>query len=103
EMTMIYLIAQAAAETPLPERLLVAVAGPLVSTIVGTGAIGWILFKVANKAQTRRAEDELRRELLAEVTQAAQGLYLSTQRFWRAQRDTELSDEAKHTVRSDLD
>jgi hypothetical protein len=100
---MVLLVAQAVIEASLSERLLVAVAGPLVSTIVGTGVIGWILFRVASNAQAHRAEGELRRELLAAVTQAAGGLYLATQRFWRARKDADLSDEAKLLARKDLD
>lgn len=100
---MFHSIAQAATEAPLAERLLVAVAGPLISTVIGTGLIGWILFKLSSTAQARRTESEIRRELLATVTKTASGLYLATQNFVRVREDPELPEDVKRDVRQALD
>lgn len=99
---LLHELAQAASEVPLSERLLVAVVGPLISTTIGTGVIGWVLWRLSNHAQARRMGIELRRELLAAVTKTAGSLYLATQSYWRALDDPELSDEDKRVCRNAL-
>lgn len=112
--------------TPLSERILVAISGPLIAAIVGTGLITlgvWLLQRKLTERDTERiwkreeaekrlqvereeaekraqhereaaekrvtqerADNVLRRELVADMTSAAAKLYLSTQHYWRQQR-----------------
>jgi hypothetical protein len=106
-LTMVY-----AAETPpLSERLLVAVIGPLAGAVVGTGVIGWLLWRLSNKAEGERKvleqqqarhelENKLRHELLTPLLSAAAELYLATQQYWRAK---EGSRQDEKEVRKALD
>src|SRR3954454_320953 len=112
----------AAAETPLRERLFVAVVGPLVTVLLGTGLVSWILWRLDQRAdeqreaeQIRRKEDlqaqearerrleqdrarkelesKLRRALLTPLLVSASELYLSTQHYWRISRDPSRASE----------
>ncbi len=101
----------ATAEAPLRERVLVAVVGPLVTVVVGTGLVTWILWRLDQRAdKDRRAQDQqqaaldqararkelesqLRRTLLTPLLASASELYLSTQHFWRISRDPSRASE----------
>src|SRR4051794_2696027 len=59
---MLSAIAQVAeAQPPLSERILLAVIGPLVGAIVGTGIIGGLLWWLSNRVERARAEEEKQR------------------------------------------
>lgn len=110
---------------PLAERLLVAVVGPLVSAVLGTGVIGFLLWKIAERAQLRRVEaeavragteralererarndleNELRHELLDPLLTTAAQLYLATQHYWRVDRDPDCSPKDRQEARRALD
>jgi hypothetical protein len=100
---MTSLVAQAVAEAPFWDRLTVAVVGPLVTAVIGTGLIGLIIVKVTNDTQRKRTEADLRRELLAKVMSAAGTLYYATQSFWRTERTNPESSKAVADSRKELD
>ena len=91
---------------PFSERLTLAIVGPLITVILGTLIIGGLIQLITSRAQNRRAKEErrleqqrsdndLRHELLADMTESASALYLATQRHWRARR--EKAEWAKQT------
>jgi hypothetical protein len=93
------------------EKLLLAVVGPLVGAIVGTLIIGLFVAWITRKAQERRAdsllqeertraENQLRFQLIRQMTEAASALYMATQHFWRKKdventADSELAEQRK--------
>ena len=96
------------------EKLLVASAGPLVGAIVGTLIIGSFVASITRKAQERRedsrvleerarAEHQLRIDLIAKMTEAASGLYMATQHFWRKKDRENVGPEALAEHRKALD
>ncbi|HEV7712955.1 MAG TPA: hypothetical protein VGP16_32480 [Asanoa sp.] len=100
---MTSLVAQAVADAPFWDRLTMAVVGPLVTAVIGTGLIGLIIVKVTNNTQRKRTEADLRRELLAKVMGAAGTLYYATQSFWRMERTNPESSKAVADSRKELD
>jgi hypothetical protein len=96
------------------EELLLRSVGPLVTVVVGTLIIGTLVASITRKAQERRANDllkeerihaenQLRLQLIGQMTEAASSLYMETQKFWRKKdREKVGSDElAQH--RKELD
>jgi hypothetical protein len=76
------------------QQLILESIGPLTSAIVGTLIIGWFVTRITQKAQDRRADNQLHEELvraqhqlrlqlIGEMTDAASRLYMATQSFWR--------------------
>jgi hypothetical protein len=61
----------------------VSAVGPVISAILGGLIIGVIVQWVARRTQERQGERSLRNALVAEVTDAADALYIQTQMFWR--------------------
>jgi hypothetical protein len=96
------LVAQSTQE-PFWDRILVAVAGPLIATVVGSGIVGWIILRLSERGQERRSERELRRELLAAVMKTGTALYLALQSFRRSTQDVALPVEVKMDLRRALD
>jgi hypothetical protein len=96
-------LAQTITEPPFWDRLVVAAVGPLVTAVVGTGVIGWVILRVADSTQARRAEETLRRELLSNAMNAAGSLYFALQSYRRAERDNDLSKQAKGEQRRELE
>lgn len=107
-----------AAEPPFSERLVLAMAGPVVGALLGTGLIGLIVWKITDRVQNRRAaanlaleqkrtdgalENQLRMDFLTASLSAAGRLYLECNRFWRLKDDTSVSDEQKLEARKALD
>ena len=97
---MIDLLVQAS-DPSLQEKLLVAIVGPLVSAVLGTGVIGFILWSFSEKADASRSaienarakhdfEGALRQEVLTSGLRDAAALYLATQHYWRVKDDVEL-------------
>jgi hypothetical protein len=96
------------------EKLLLQSVGPLVTAVIGTLIIGTFVARITRKAQERRADNQLQEErvraqnqlrlqLIDQMTEAASSLYIETQNFWR-KKDVEKvgSDElAQH--RKELD
>jgi hypothetical protein len=80
----------------------IAAIGPLFGAIVGSLIIGLFIQGVTRRAQERREKLDLRHELVQRMNEAANGLYMQTQMYWRATtgRDTGL-DTAE--LREDLD
>jgi hypothetical protein len=71
--------------------LLLHSAGPaLFSFIAALAAL-----VIANRFQTQREANELRSQLIKEVTDAAATFYLQTQRFWRARTEADLDARKK--------
>ena len=93
------------------EKLLLAAVGPLVGAIFGTLIIGLFVARITRNAQERRADSQLREErtraenqlriqLIGQMTEAASSLYMATQHFWRKKdverdADTELPEQRK--------
>ena len=122
---MIETLLQTAETPPLWDRMLVATIGPVVTAVLGTGIIGFILWKISDKADENRtklenkrakAEQELERDraqhefegslrhdmLTAAITVSAE-LYFATQHYWRVNRDGERPDDGKLEARKALD
>jgi hypothetical protein len=96
---------------PFSERLTLAIVGPLVTVILGTLIIGGLIQLITSRSQNRRAKEEqrleqrrsdnnLRHELLSDMTEAASALYLATQRYWRAKRDKQERESSWRARRS---
>jgi hypothetical protein len=80
------------------ERLLVAISGPLLSTLLGTIVFGLLLFRLGDRATARRAADDRRRDevalatrvihdRLAEITEVSATFYGALQAYWRQSHD----------------
>jgi hypothetical protein len=92
----------------------------LVTVLLGTGLVSWILWRLDQRAlKQREAEDaqkrsleqdrvrkdlesQLRRELLTPLLTSASELYLSTQHYWRIRTDPSRASEEPE-VRSAMD
>jgi hypothetical protein len=86
------------------EELLLQAVGPLVTAVVGTLIIGTFVAWITRRAQDRRADNELRLQLIGEMTEAASGLYMATQHFWRKkEREEGVSAEELAQERKELD
>ena len=90
-------------EPDLWQKILLQAAGPLVSAVVGTLIIGTFVAWIARKAQVRRADHQLRIQLIGQMTEAASSLYMATQHFWR-KKDVEKTDAGELDLhRKELD
>jgi hypothetical protein len=80
------------------QQLLLNIAGPLLTAIVGTLLIGLVVGRITRKAQERREdqllrgalgreERALRQSLIEEMTDTASALYIQTQLYWRVSTD----------------
>jgi hypothetical protein len=67
----------------LLEKLLLQSVGPLVTAVVGTLIIGTFVTWITRKVQERRAEYQLRIQLIDQMTETASSLYMTTQNYWR--------------------
>jgi hypothetical protein len=85
------------------QQLVLDIAGPLATAIVGGLLVGGLAGLITRKAQLRRAHRELREELIAEVTSVAATLYMATQQFWRAKDIHELPPEELEKMRVRLE
>lgn len=76
------------------EKLLLQLVGPLVTAVVGPLIIGTFVARITRKAQERRADhqlheerirtqNQLRLQLIGQMTETASSLYIATQNFWR--------------------
>ncbi|MBV8454454.1 MAG: hypothetical protein JOZ29_19595 [Deltaproteobacteria bacterium] len=68
----------------------------VVSAIEGVVAVGFLGFAaevVTRRAQRRREENQVKLELVNQMTEAANALYLATQRHWRAVRHNPAANE----------
>ncbi|KRE52406.1 hypothetical protein ASG92_25500 [Arthrobacter sp. Soil736] len=95
--------AAAPAEPPFLERLLVAAAGPAVGALLGTGLIGLLVWKVTDRVQRRRAETQLKLEVLTAAFTTAVRFYMELNRFKRLDSDSLVPDEEKKKARTALD
>jgi hypothetical protein len=93
------------------DKMLLESVGPLVTAVVGTLIIGTFVERITRKAQERRADNQLRDEriraqnelrlqLIGEMTETASALYMATQNFWRKKdiEKTDASELAKHRL-----
>src|SRR5688572_19660263 len=96
------------------ERLLFQSVGPLVSAVVGTLIIGTFVAWITRKAQERRADNQLREErtraenqlrlqLIGQMTEAASSLYMATQHFWRKKDVEKVGNDELEQHRKELD
>lgn len=76
------------------QQLLLNIAGPLLTAIVGTFLIALLVGRITRKAQERREDQQLRdalgreqralrQSLIEEMTDTASALYIQTQLYWR--------------------
>jgi hypothetical protein len=82
--------------------------GPVFATIVGTAILGFVAQRIARQTQDKREMLRIRDGFISDATEAAVGLYVATQRYWRAKRahdddDEHLSDEELAHERAVLD
>lgn len=96
------------------EQLLLRSVGPLVTAVVGTLIIGTFVAWITRKAQDRRADNQLREErihaenqlrlqLIAQMTEAASNLYMATQNFWRKKYREQVGSDELTQLRKELD
>jgi hypothetical protein len=94
------------------EQLVLNLAGPLLTALLGTFAISLFANRITRKAQARREDQRqraqdmredhaLRGRLITAVTEAPTALYLATQHYWRVRED--VSGEALQAARRALD
>jgi hypothetical protein len=69
---------------PYWQDLTLQLAGPVFATLVGTLVLGYFAQRVAQGTQDRREVQKLRDEFVRDATSTAVGLYVATQRYWRA-------------------
>jgi hypothetical protein len=85
------------------EQILLNIAAPLTTVLVGGVLIAGLAGIITRHAQKRRADRQLREQLVAEVTTAAATLYMATQHFRRA-RDLHLvTNDQLALAKTDLD
>jgi hypothetical protein len=96
------------------EELLLRSVGPLVTVVVGTLIIGTLVASITRKAQERRAKDllqeerihaenQLRLQLIGQITEAASSLYMETQKFWRKKNREQVGSDELAQHRKELD
>lgn len=96
-------VAAAQAEPPFLERFVLAIAGPAVGALLGTGVIGLLVWKVTDRVQRRRAETQLKLEVLTAAFTVAAKWSLEINRFGRLKSDASASEEEKKKARTALD
>lgn len=69
---------------PFWQDLVLQLAGPVFAALVGTAVLGYVAQRIARRTQDAREIQKLRDEFVRDATSAAVGLYVATQRFWRA-------------------
>ncbi len=96
------------------EKVLVQAVGPLVTAVVGTLIIGTFVAWITRRAQERRAdsqakeeklraENQIRLQLISQMTEAASGLYITTQSYWRKKDIEKVGSEELAQHRKELD
>jgi len=96
------------------EKVLVQAVGPLVTAVVGTLIIGTFVAWITRRAQERRAdsqakeeklraENQIRLQLISQMTEAASGLYITTQSYWRKKDIEKAGSEELAQHRKELD
>lgn len=96
------------------EKLILQAVGPLLTAVVGTLIIGTFVAWITRKAQERRAdsqsrdertraENELRVQLIGQMTEAASRLYMATQHFWRKKKVEKTAPGELDQHRKELD
>jgi hypothetical protein len=91
---------------PYWQDLTLNLAGPVFATLVGTAILGLVAQRIAQGTQDAREIQKLRDEFVRDATNAAVGLYVATQRYWRAaqsHRDQRTTDEELAEERALLD
>jgi hypothetical protein len=87
---------------PFWQKAILQAIGPLVGALVGTLVIGMFAARITRRAQQRLAANQLREQLVTQMTEVASALYLQTQRHWRAKR-RRLTDAELERSRAELD
>jgi hypothetical protein len=96
------------------EKLLLQSVGSLLTAVVGTLIIGLVVASITRKAQERRADSQLREErtraenqlrlqLIGQMTEAASSLYMATQHFWRKKDVEKVGNDELEQHRKELD
>jgi hypothetical protein len=92
------------------EKLILAIAGPLVTAGVGGLVVGWITRLAQErradnqlKEERLRAQNQLRLQLISQMTEAASSLYMATQNFWRKKERENVGNDVLNQQRVELD
>ncbi len=88
---------------PFWQRAILAAISPLLAAFVGTLVIGLFAARITDRIQVRRQDRILREQLIVEMTQVASGIYIETQRFWRATKVESTLPERVADLRTSLD
>ena len=88
---------------PFWQRALLAAISPLLAAFVGTLVVGLFAARITDRVQLRRQDRSLREQLIVEMTQTASGLYIETQRYWRATQVESILPERVAELRVSLD
>jgi hypothetical protein len=88
---------------PFWQRAVLAVISPLVAAFVGTLGIGLFAAWITERIQLRRQDRSLREQIIVEMTQTASGIYIETQRYWRATRIESVTPDRIAELRMSLD
>lgn len=100
--------------TEFQERLLLQLVGPVFTAIVGTLFISLFVSRVTRQAQERRtdsqlleqqrrSENQLRVQLVDQMTEAASRLYMASQHYWRKRYVEQVGQQELTRFRDDLD
>jgi hypothetical protein len=81
----------------LPERLLVAVAGPVTAAIIGTLLIGLLVSWITRRATDRRTRYEIRHELITQMTETTSAL-VYTIAHYRRTKEGELGEVSLNDI-----
>jgi hypothetical protein len=82
-----------AAETPFWQQLLLNSIGPLVTVVIGSLIVGTFAANITRSAQDRRAEGQLRRDMVTEGAEIIAKMWYAYSRYLRALG--ELKDESE--------
>lgn len=85
------------------EKWLIQSIGPLVTAVVGTMLIGPFVAWLPRKAQDRRSQNQLRIQLIGQMTKVASSLYMATQNFWRNKEVEKVGNDELAKHREELD
>jgi hypothetical protein len=95
---------------PLWQKLLLALIGPVVGTLIIGGFLALIARRAAENradAQLReerlRSENRLRFDLISQATESASALYMAMQHFWRKKDREKTPDDKLAELREALD
>jgi hypothetical protein len=85
------------------QQIVLQLIGPVTATVLGTIIVGSAAKLIATQVQRRRAEDEFRDRLVAQITQTAYSIHFRLWHFEKWSRYQTSSEEDRQAVRAELE